>query len=605
MAAFNLLAVDVSTGKPKRTPSNTTTIDFLSVKVGASTLEIKETSGNFDFGSVRLTAVADPVNPQDVVTKNWSSSNLANISLSNLGTTSINASLTPVSDNTLVIGTASFRWGAIRVVSVDAGASALSLNGTSVNVNSLQIKNLAAGTASTDAVNKSQLDAVSAGATALTLNHIYVGNSSNIATDVAMSGEASIISSGAVTLSNSAVIGKLLTGYVAGAGTVSASDSILQAIQKVDGNDALKIPLTQKGAANGVATLDAGQKIPVAQLPNSVMEFQGVWNASTNSPTLVDGTGNVGDVYRVNVAGTQNLGSGSQTFVVGDYAILDAGGIWRLAHSGADAVSSVNGAAGIVVVNAINQLTGDVTTSAASGSQSLVASLVATSNSTLTTISSLVSVGTITTGTWNATAISAAKGGTGGDSSAATGIAHVASGVWSYSQIVNADVSNSAAIAYSKLNLSNSIAAADITTGVFDQSTITGGNGTAASVSFAITKTNDNAGAITAGQIVYVKSNGNVDKALASTISYDTELGIVQAASIAAAGSGLIVFRRGAIVGGFSGLTPGKIQYVSRSTAGATTESLSGFVVGEQVYEIGRAVSTTQISYDPRHLFEF
>ena len=40
----------------------------------------------------------------------------------------------------------------------------------------------------------------------------------------------------AVTLSNAAVIGKVLTGYVAGAGVVAATDTILQAIEKLDGN---------------------------------------------------------------------------------------------------------------------------------------------------------------------------------------------------------------------------------------------------------------------------------------------------------------------------------------------------------------------------------
>lgn len=94
-----------------------------------------------------------------------------------------------------------------------------------------------------------------------------------------------------------------------------------------------------------------------------------------------------------------------------------------------------------------------------------VTSIVATTNATLTTISSLVSVGTISTGTWNATAISAAKGGTGGDSSASTGIAHVAAGTWSYSSIVNADVSTSAAIDYSKLHLSGSVQASDMNSG--------------------------------------------------------------------------------------------------------------------------------------------
>ncbi len=39
----------------------------------------------------------------------------------------------------------------------------------------------------------------------------------------------------ATTVTNSAVIAKVLTGYTSGAGTVSASDSILGAIQKLNG----------------------------------------------------------------------------------------------------------------------------------------------------------------------------------------------------------------------------------------------------------------------------------------------------------------------------------------------------------------------------------
>lgn len=54
----------------------------------------------------------------------------------------------------------------------------------------------------------------------------------------------------------------------------------------------------------------------------------------------------------------------------------------------------------------------------------------------------ITQLGTITTGTWNGTAVANSKGGTGGDSSAQTGIAHVAAGTWSYSSIVNADVTS-------------------------------------------------------------------------------------------------------------------------------------------------------------------
>jgi hypothetical protein len=60
----------------------------------------------------------------------------------------------------------------------------------------------------------------------------------------------------ATTLTNSAVIGKVLTGYTSGAGTVAATDTILQAIQKLNGNDATKMPLgggTFTGAITGTS----------------------------------------------------------------------------------------------------------------------------------------------------------------------------------------------------------------------------------------------------------------------------------------------------------------------------------------------------------------
>jgi lipopolysaccharide export system protein LptC len=61
----------------------------------------------------------------------------------------------------------------------------------------------------------------------------------------------------ATTVTNAAVIGKVLTGYTAGAGTVAATDNILQAIQKIDGNDALKAPLASP-AFTGTVTLPTG-----------------------------------------------------------------------------------------------------------------------------------------------------------------------------------------------------------------------------------------------------------------------------------------------------------------------------------------------------------
>ena len=68
------------------------------------------------------------------------------------------------------------------------------------------------------------------------------GNAATVTTNANLTGEVTSVGN-AATLLNSAVIGKVLTGYVSGAGTVAATDSILQAFQKINGNDALKAPL--------------------------------------------------------------------------------------------------------------------------------------------------------------------------------------------------------------------------------------------------------------------------------------------------------------------------------------------------------------------------
>jgi uncharacterized protein YaiE (UPF0345 family) len=94
------------------------------------------------------------------------------------------------------------------------------------------------------------------------------------------------------------------------------------------------------GAANGVATLDSGGKIPASQLPNSVMEFKGTWSAATNTPTLANGTGNAGDVYEVSAAGTVNFGAGGIAFAVGDYVVYD-GSAWQYSSGQKGTITSL------------------------------------------------------------------------------------------------------------------------------------------------------------------------------------------------------------------------------------------------------------------------
>lgn len=108
------------------------------------------------------------------------------------------------------------------------------------------------------------------------------------------------------------------------------------------------IPTSEKGAALGVATLDAGGKVPTSQIPlQGDLNYQGTWNATTNTPTLASSTGTKGYYYVVDVAGTTNL-NGITDWQIGDWAIYN-GTVWQKVDN-TDAVTSVNGYTGTVVL---------------------------------------------------------------------------------------------------------------------------------------------------------------------------------------------------------------------------------------------------------------
>jgi hypothetical protein len=116
-----------------------------------------------------------------------------------------------------------------------------------------------------------------------------------------------------------------------------------------------------------------------------------------------------------------------------------------------------------------------------------------------------------------------------------------------------------------------------------------------------ISKTAD--AAISAGQICYIKSNGNIDLADADLDMSDAAL-VIAAASIASGASGKVVIKEGTVVGGFSGLVPGKKCFVSK-TAGEMVQALTGFASGNSVYCVGRAISATEIAFQPVYEFEY
>jgi len=109
---------------------------------------------------------------------------------------------------------------------------------------------------------------------------------------------------------------------------------------------------SNKGIANGYAPIGSDGRISSIYLPFSSAIIKGTWNANTNTPTLSDATGTAGWIYFCNFAGTQNLGSGSVSYVAGDQLVHN-GTIWEKVPN-PSSVNSVNGFTGTIVLTTNN-----------------------------------------------------------------------------------------------------------------------------------------------------------------------------------------------------------------------------------------------------------
>ena len=196
--------------------------------------------------------------------------------------------------------------------------------------------------------------------------------------------------------------------------TVTASDIGLGNV-----TNAAQVLRTEMGAANGVATLESGGKLPLSQIPDALIgqvKYQGSWNASTNTPTLADPPASTtkGYYYVTSTAGTQF----GISFEVGDWIISD-GSMWQKVDN-TDAVVSVAGRIGAVTLttadladfsNAVLAASPVTSVAGRTGVITLTAgdvglgSVENTALSTWAGSANLATVGTIASGTWNGTAI--------------------------------------------------------------------------------------------------------------------------------------------------------------------------------------------------------
>jgi hypothetical protein len=156
------------------------------------------------------------------------------------------------------------------------------------------------------------------------------------------------------TINNSTITG--VTGITKADVGLGNVDNTADAAKPVSAPQQLALDLKEnksaKGVALGYASLDAGGKVPLAQLPATVqgaVSYQGTWNATTNIPVIpAASAANNGWYYVVNVAGTMIIG-GVSSWAVGDW-VVSTGVSW-IKVDNTDTITSVSGRTGDVMLD--------------------------------------------------------------------------------------------------------------------------------------------------------------------------------------------------------------------------------------------------------------
>ena len=184
---------------------------------------------------------------------------------------------------------------------------------------------------------------------ALTLGTGLSGSSYNGASAVTVAIANTTVTAGAYGSAN-----KTLTATANAQGQLTALAETAIAITNTQVSGLGTAAVLNAGVANGIATLDSSGTVPLSQIPASLqgaLSYQGAWNASTNIPTLASSVGTKGYYYVVSVAGSTNL-DGITDWQIGDWAIY-SGTAWQKIDN-TDAVTSVNGLTGTVVLNYVS-----------------------------------------------------------------------------------------------------------------------------------------------------------------------------------------------------------------------------------------------------------
>jgi len=131
---------------------------------------------------------------------------------------------------------------------------------------------------------------------------------------------------GATVIGNSAVLGKVLTGYVSGAGTVAATDNILQAVQKLNGNNPMHYIGEHYGGGIVFYVYDNGQHGLIAATADQSNGINWYAGTITNTMAYADGVG-AGKANTAIIIANQGYGDGATyaTRICNEYSVTVGG----------------------------------------------------------------------------------------------------------------------------------------------------------------------------------------------------------------------------------------------------------------------------------------
>lgn len=174
---------------------------------------------------------------------------------------------------------------------------------------------------------------------------LYIGPV-GLAGQVLVSGGAGAPTWGSALLVVDQPANVVYAGPAAGAAAPTAFRSLVNADLPASG-----VTANTYGSSTAIPVVTVNSKGVITSVTTASftggLSYQGSWNASTNTPTLVSSTGTNGYYYIVSVAGSTNL-NGVTDWQVGDWAIFN-GSTWQKIDQ-TNLVSSVNGQTGVVSI---------------------------------------------------------------------------------------------------------------------------------------------------------------------------------------------------------------------------------------------------------------